>query len=248
VLELARRLLKRFFMVTTDPPEAPLGEKPEIFRASDKHLTYLVAAWGIRQGVLFLSWFVPVVVGAVACFATGLPILGVAIAVVFGGGFVVVCVFDYAAIRIDWEMRWYVLTDRALRIREGVLLTREITLTLANVQELKVMQGPIQRALGIMDLFVDTAGGGGGETGRGSIGGHQGMLRGVDRGGDLKEKIAARVKMRRGAGLGDPDDHHDHDHHDHDHHDHASTATASDFVDALRALRDETHKLREVIR
>lgn len=136
-------------------------------------------------------------------------------------------VVGYASIRLDWEMRWYVLTDRSLRIREGILSIREITLTLANVQETKVAQGPIQWLLDISDLIVDTAGGGGSPAVDGSVHGHQGVLRGVGRGSDIRKKIEERVKQRRGAGLGDPDEHADHD------------ERSDPLVTALEGVRDE---------
>ena len=41
-----------------------------------------------------------------------------------------------------------------------VVKVREMTVTFANIQNAPVNQGPIQRALGIADLQVETAGGG----------------------------------------------------------------------------------------
>ena len=240
MLDGVRRLLVRFFAVDTRPPEVPVGEAPEVFRASTKHLTYLFAAWAIRQAVMTAAFLIPVFVAIVAIVVKGeLVWLAWLLGIVFIGGFVVVALIDYAAIRLDWEMRWYVLTDRALRIREGVLNVREVTLTLANVQDLKVSQGPIQRALGILDVVVDTAGGGGGlKDARDDS--HRGVLRGIERGSEIKSKIEQRVKQRKGAGLGDPDDHHDH----HDQHALPATATTNGLLDALREMRDEAKRLR----
>ena len=36
--------------------------------------------------------------------------------------------------RLDYELRWYVVTDRAARLREGILVLTEMTFTLVNVQ------------------------------------------------------------------------------------------------------------------
>lgn len=236
MLDVVRRFLKRFLQVSDAPPEVPLGEHPEVFRASPRHLTYLLAQWAIKLGVMTLSFGAPMLAAAVAIFIKehNAPV-AIAIAVVGGVGLLAFALFSYASIRLDYDMRWYVLTDRSLRIREGIVHVREVTLTLANVQELKVSQGPIQRLLGLTDLIVDTAGGGravsaGGE----SVHGHQGILRGVDRGGDLRAKIETRVKQRRGAGLGDSDEHHD------------EVEGPQTVVDALRAVRDEARALREV--
>jgi uncharacterized membrane protein YdbT with pleckstrin-like domain len=244
VLDPLRRFLKRFLKVTDEPPEVPLGEQPEVFRASPRHLTYLLAQWAIKVGVVGLS-FGGGIVGAMVAIIVEEKRTDVALIIgALGAAFMLgYALFTYASIRLDYDMRWYVLTDRSLRIREGIVHVREVTLTLANVQELKVSQGPIQRLLDLTDLVVDTAGGGRAATSGGeSVHGHQGILRGVDRGGDLRAKIEARVKQRRGAGLGDPDEHHDGDQREPD-----VSHQPSTVIDALRAVRDEARALRTTI-
>jgi uncharacterized membrane protein YdbT with pleckstrin-like domain len=237
VFDVVRRFLVRFLKVSNEPPEVPIGEEPEVFRASPRHLTYLLAHWAIKVGVVAMSFGFAIVGAVIAIVSEGKhPALAIVIGVLGGAWMLGFALFTYASIRLDYEMRWYVLTDRSLRIREGIVMQREVTLTLANVQELKVSQGPIQRLLDLTDLIVDTAGGGrsaaaGGE----SVHGHQGILRGVDRGGDLRAKIEARVKQRRGAGLGDPDEHV---------HDGAGAEEANTVVAALTAVRAETRALR----
>jgi membrane protein YdbS with pleckstrin-like domain len=64
--------------------------------------------------------------------------------------------FRLAMVRLDFEKRWYVVTDRSFRVREGVVFVREMTVTFANIQNISISQGPIQRAVGIADLRVDT--------------------------------------------------------------------------------------------
>ena len=117
----------------------------------------------------------------------------------------------YVMVRLDYEMRWYIVTDRSLRIREGIASVREMTMTFANVQNLTIQQGPIQRLLGISDLRVRTAGGGSGDKDEekddkdaGSM--HVGYLRGVDNAREIRDTILARLRHVKGAGLGDPDD------------------------------------------
>jgi Predicted membrane protein len=82
-----------------------------------------------------------------------LEVLGVVLLVL--GAF-----WSYALLRIDWELRWYMTTDRSLRIREGTWRVREKTLTLTNVQNVTVHENPVQRLLGIANVRVRTAGGG----------------------------------------------------------------------------------------
>jgi membrane protein YdbS with pleckstrin-like domain len=117
----------------------------------------------------------------------------------------------YTMVRLDYEMRWYIVTDRSIRIREGVTSVREMTMTFANVQNLAIEQGPVQRLLTISDLRVRTAGGGGGEHSdeeieklAGSL--HIGYLRGVDNAKEIRDSILGRLRQLKDSGLGDPDD------------------------------------------
>jgi hypothetical protein len=116
----------------------------------------------------------------------------------------------YALVRIDYEMRWYLVTDRSLRIREGVWTVKELTMTFANIQNVNVEQGPIQRLLDLADVKVRSAGGGAGAAGphgereRESL--HEGYFRGVDNAGEIRDLMLTRLKQYRDAGLGDPEE------------------------------------------
>jgi len=117
----------------------------------------------------------------------------------------------YMMVRLDYEMRWYIVTDRSLRIREGVASIREMTMTFANVQNLSIEQGPIQRLLGISDLRVRTAGGGSGDEDKEhgdkeAHSMHVGYLRGVDQAEEIRDSILARLRRLKDSGLGDLDD------------------------------------------
>lgn len=109
--------------------------------------------------------------------------------------------------RLEFEKRWYLVTDRSLRIREGVLTVREMTVTFANIQNISISQGPIQRLLGISDLVVETAGGGG--SAQPAKGGHIGpnfhmaSFRGIDNAAEVRQLIEARLKKLKDSGLGD---------------------------------------------
>lgn len=117
--------------------------------------------------------------------------------------------FTYTLVRLDFDLRWYMVTDRSLRIREGIVRVNELTLTFANVQDVSIRQNPIQRLLGISDLRVQTAGGGGGDSRRGPGGkeesGHIGYFHGLDDAEAIRDLILDRLRQLRGAGLGDPD-------------------------------------------
>lgn len=146
-------------------------------------------------------------------------------------GFLASLPFTYAAVRLDWELRWYIVTDRSLRIRAGIWSLQESTMSFANIQQVEVRQGPLQRLLGISDLRVQSAGGGGGE-----MKGHQmedslhtGVFHGVDNAHEIRDLILDRLKKFRAAGLGDPEDHH------------AETAPAVTGVSAAEATTPVVH-------
>ncbi|SDS39835.1 PH domain-containing protein [Opitutus sp. GAS368] len=114
----------------------------------------------------------------------------------------------YAIRRLDFEMRWYMVTDRSLRIRTGVARVQEITMSFANLQQVEVSQGPLQRVLGLADLKVQSAGGGDVAPGRqrheDSL--HIGYFHGVDNAHEIRDLIQERLRRFRDSGLGDPEE------------------------------------------
>lgn len=193
------------------PPEAPAGSPASVrrFRAAPGFYRYRLLSWGLKQagaawglvvGLTFVrfvppDWaFAPWVFLAeavgVAAYAAQLP-------------------FTLFLVGLDYRNRWYLVTDRSLRIREGVLRVREQTMSFANVQNLAIEQGPLQRLFGIADLRVRTAGGGGrseGHEGTEHKDLHLGFFRGVDDAEGIRDLILARLRRLAGAGLGDPDE------------------------------------------
>jgi membrane protein YdbS with pleckstrin-like domain len=121
--------------------------------------------------------------------------------------------FTYAVRRLDYEMRWYIVTDRSLRIRTGVWKVQEQTMSFANLQQVEVTQGPVQRLLGLSDVRVQSAGGS--DHGPGNKHGHgdslhTAMFHSVENAPEIRDLILERLRRFRATGLGDPDDHHDH--------------------------------------
>src|SRR5208337_4922580 len=106
------------------------------------------------------------------------------------------CVFSLAVVRLEYEKRWYVVTDRSLRIREGVVTVREMTVNFANIQNIAISQGPIQRLLAIADVRVDTAGGGRQSEARGASENlHTAWFRGVNDANEIRELIQQRLRL-----------------------------------------------------
>ncbi|MDP1581354.1 MAG: PH domain-containing protein [Candidatus Didemnitutus sp.] len=116
--------------------------------------------------------------------------------------------FGYAAMRLNFEQHWYIVTDRSLRIRTGVFSIRESTMSFANLQQVEVKQGPIQRFLGLADVHVQSAGGGQnhGEDVADSL--HTGIFHSVECATEIRDLIVERLRRYREAGLGEPDDDH----------------------------------------
>jgi uncharacterized membrane protein YdbT with pleckstrin-like domain len=129
--------------------------------------------------------------------------------------FLVQLPFTFLFVRFEYELRWYIVTDRSLRIRYGLLAVREMTMAFANIQQITLRQGPLQRLLGISDLEVRTAGGGVSQAaaahgvGQGDgASGHLGFFRGVENAQEVRDLILARLRQWRDTGLGDPDEVH----------------------------------------
>jgi len=114
----------------------------------------------------------------------------------------------YVAIYLRYDTTWYVLSDRSMRLRRGVWIIREATITFENVQNVSIRQGPIQRIFGISNLVVETAGGGGERRAHGHhhaqpASMHAGLIEGIDNPAELRELIMQRVRASKSAGLGD---------------------------------------------
>jgi membrane protein YdbS with pleckstrin-like domain len=114
----------------------------------------------------------------------------------------------FAITRLDFELHWYIVTDRSLRIRTGVLRLQETTMSFANLQQVTVTQGPLQRYLGLADVRVESAGGGGSDQHKPGADAslHSGVFHGVDNAHEIRDLILARLRQFRATGLGDPDE------------------------------------------
>lgn len=149
----------------------------------------------------------------------------------------------FALARLDYEMRWYIVTDRAARLRDGIVKVNEMTLTLANVQDIRINQGPLQRLLGLADVELRTAGGSetspNPHTGQGTGPNlHLARFRGVDNAAEIRDLVRERMKHAKGAGLGDPDD---------GVHEERAPGSAEALMLAVDAITREAASLREAV-
>jgi len=230
-------------------PEPPPGDETQtrIFRAAPNYYKYLLVLWALKMALSLLVIAFILFGPLVAAFTSRAHLSDwVKTLILIGecfGLLTTICgsMFTLAMVRLDFEKRWYLLTDRSLRVREGVIFVREATVTFANIQHISISQGPIQRLLDIADLRVDTAGGGGG--GGGSHGEHATpdmhtvRFRGVNNANEIKELMQQRLRQLKDSGLGD-----------HEEMVARPSATISpNIVAALREVRAEAAALREVV-
>ena len=239
IYEALRGSLLRLLRAPEDPPEPPAGSpgSAQVFRASRKFL-------GLRMAALLLGTL-PVLpfelVPMVGIALAGEQTAAIVVASVAFGITLVAVAGRYFLIRLDWDMRYYVVTDRSLRIRQGALVILESTFTFANVQNLTIEQGPLERLFGLASLRIETAGGGGGAGKANQPGGaqHRGVLAGIDNAAEVRNRILELLRAYRGAGLGDHDD--VHGGHTRD------RALSPAALGRLREVRDEARALRAAL-
>jgi uncharacterized membrane protein YdbT with pleckstrin-like domain len=211
--ERVRSWLLRLLRVPPEPEVPRDGGPVRVFRAAPNYFRYRIVLWLAQQ----IGAAAGLVGGLVALYAIQRWVANPTAVLLLRGAevfawsaFALQLPFSLALVRLDFELRWYILSDRSLRIREGILSVREKTMTFANVQQISTRQNPLQRLLGIADVEVRTAGGGsgGGGKGEGQAGEsmHEAYFRGVDNAEEIRTAIRQRVRLHRDAGLGDPDE------------------------------------------
>ncbi|HYC87762.1 MAG TPA: PH domain-containing protein [Thermoanaerobaculia bacterium] len=194
-------------------PEHPPGSPPRVFRAAPNFFKLRLLRWALTRlaalaGLLWALWFVQYLQTKQT---PPWVILVMQLGEVFGWvAFLAEAVVGWTIVSLDYELRWYLLSDRAIRIREGIVTVREKTIALANVQNISIRQGPLQRALGIADVEVKTAGGGGtSDQERKKAGAepmHVAYFRGVANPEQIRDLVREGVRLQKNAGLGDPDE------------------------------------------
>ncbi|MBA3314781.1 MAG: PH domain-containing protein [Planctomycetaceae bacterium] len=195
-------VLARGFLVPEEPPVLPSlrGEPIRSFRPAPNFLRYLLYPSLIGVAIACLVLLAVSVGVCVAAPALGLPLLAVSLPVIVFWVAIVVL-----AVHLRYDTTWYVLSDRSLRIRRGIWIIRETTITFENVQNVTVRQGPLQRVFGIADVLVETAGGGGGvgQHQAGASPAHQGLVEGIADAPAIRDLLTAKMRTSKSAGLGD---------------------------------------------
>lgn len=190
--------LVKWLRVPDHAPELPVGENVRVSRPAPGFLSYLKFKFWLAllplDIALLIAWLVIFAVQPLAGILLTAPVLFLAIAP---------DIVAYIALHLRFDTTWYALSDRSMRIRRGLWVINETTITYENIQNVTVNQGPVQRYFGIADVLVQTAGGGsGGKPGHESMT-HLGLIEGIADASAVRDLIMARVKASRSAGLGD---------------------------------------------
>jgi membrane protein YdbS with pleckstrin-like domain len=203
--ESLKSVLLPILKVPSGPPAPPPGhadgEFLKTFRAAPAFLNYRLFFWSLYA----VAWSLGVIIAAIVLLITlggwGVPLVILLVALA-----VVKAAVLYVTTRLDYEMRWYILTERSLRLREGVWTIRELTLTFANVQNVHVLQGPVERVFGFSNIMLETAGGGSGQKEQRLVDPHRAVLRGIENPAEVRDLILNLLRRSKTAGLGDKAD------------------------------------------
>lgn len=231
MIETLKEFLVPILKIDITAPHIPAGHESDAYlravRASPRFLS-------MRYTLLSLygcTWLLLILIGTIITtfFPFSLWLLTPLIALIIGTKVLMM----YITTRIDYDMRWYIITDTTLRVRYGVWSVQEITVSFTNVQNVRIVQGPVERLFDISTLIVDTAGGG--NAGRDPYAkGHRAILRGIENPIEVRNMILTVLKMNREAGLGDPEEKR------------ISGVFGSDIKRELKLIVNETGMLRQL--
>ena len=206
--DAAKAVLLRLLRVPAEPkPPEGSPESIRVFRAGRNYYRWRMLIWGVTQLLFVLMLVSVLIIPAPRKPPPALVLvifrLGEALVI---GTWAILLPLTYFQQRLNYEMRWYIVTDRSLRVRSGIWSVQELTMTFANIQDIRISAGPLQRILGLADVTVTSAGGGGGSEQLGSA--HMAIFAGVDCAEAIRDLIVERLRRYRDAGLGDPEERH----------------------------------------
>jgi membrane protein YdbS with pleckstrin-like domain len=185
------------------PPDGSAGSA-RVFRSGRNYYRWRLALWfSANLGILIL--LVAMLFGLVRIIKAG-PLWSQYIAevlmVLLVTAYLTSAFLTFLQQRMNYELRWYVVTDRCLRVRSGILNVHEITTTFANIQEVRLSSGPLQKLLGLADVEVHSAGGASKKRASES---HVAQFEGVDNAPEIRDFILVRLREYRDSGLGEKD-------------------------------------------
>jgi uncharacterized membrane protein YdbT with pleckstrin-like domain len=198
-----RPLIEPLLKLRFEPPTLPEGSQTlRRLKPSERYLTYVYA--GTLLGYVTPFFIVPIllITGLAAGGRIAVPLLIIGLLILAVN--LVMLGVTLVALRLDWELRDYLIGSRSLRLRQGAFVQRELTLSYANVQNVEVIQGPIERLFGFKSLVVTTAGGSRSKAGERGAQNHEARLVGLEDAEAVRDLVLGALKQHRDAGLGDP--------------------------------------------
>lgn len=229
-MDFLLRLLKPIFLpllrLDFTPPHLPEGSSlVRALKPSEQWLAYryLQTLFG------FLNQFIGV---GVAVIAVVVKLKGLGVVLAVGIALVQFFLIGLALVttRVDFELRHYLVGDRSLRVAQGAWKREEVTLSYANVQNLEVNQGPLERLFGFKSLTISTAGA---DTTPGGENSHLVTLVGLSDADELRNLILGMLKQQRDSGLGEPG--------------HVAPPSGTLSIERLKEIRAAAHSLRDAV-
>lgn len=228
-----------FLKIDETSPKIPYGHEEDVhlqvLRADTLYWNYVLTLLGIYAffwvlGMVVVTTIVLISIPVLAWIV--LPIIVLATAKM---------IIVLAVHRIDYELRWYIITDSSITVRQGAWTVQEITVSYQNVQNVRVTQGPLERMFGFANVLIDTAGNSGTPAKGKGANGHHAVLRGITNAQEIRDVILHNLRSYRNSGLGDPDDILTHKHTStHEHNQAERTAV-------LQSILLESRNLRSII-
>ncbi len=194
-----KSVVLRLVMVPAEPhvPEG-LPESVRVFRPGRNYYRWRILVWVVGSLGPALGLTANLAVAWFAKLPPTVRTIWLTAAVLAAAAFLASLPFTYLVQRLNFEMRWYIVTDRSLRIRAGIVNVQELTMTFANIQEIRVSSGPLQKVLGLADVEVHSAGGS-----AESAAGHVGKFEGLDQANAIRDLLVERLRIYKDSGLGD---------------------------------------------
>ena len=204
LVEYVKSLVFPYLKIESTSPKIPHGHENDKFlrvlRADSSYWKFLLLGWLFYVTV----WLVSIAVGVIVLLLTSPIFMWLAIPIVFFA--LMKATVMFVVTRINYELRWYIITDTSITVRQGAWTIREITVSYQNIQNVSVSQGPLERYFGFTNLQIDTAGSAGvGAHGKG-VNPNQAVLRGIINAQEIRTIILENLRAFRNSGLGDPDD------------------------------------------
>ncbi len=200
IYEGAWAILSDCFVVPKHSPTLPAqpGGFYRTFHPSRNFLSYLRAYFWVAtiaiDLVILAGWILLFLSNPLIAWLVAIPALAIAI---------VPDIVAYVAIHLKYDTMWYVMTDRSLRLRRGIWVILEHTITFENVQNVYVIRGPIQQLFRFATIVVETAGATTGEGQNVHAVGNKAIMQGIVNPEEIRDLIMERVRATRSGGLGD---------------------------------------------